>query len=384
MCAYDSHGWRDSLHAALAECYGAENAPSFVAPGSSLVRLRLGGRLPLKARRRHRVELLQLLDVQVVALDAREGRHRRVRDELPHDLGPRGVVRQRVVELVGNLAQLGQARASHVGEVVVLVVIADVEGDPVKRTIVRVRLLAGHEGVVLRHEVARHRVQAHAQQGAHEEVQQSPPAEEVDDDRVEDQLDGDVDQLQTRRHARRHIHGPQRVEGRLQDHPDQLHEGTTEHTALPRGGNVPVHVVLALILVVVRVVALEGRKGGHPQRHAGEHAEHAVVERLAEGQVVRDLVHRQRHRVVDRAAQHVGAHEPGPEGEARSDGAHADLQRHREQHLPLEVRARSIELGNLRVLLQDLAAALGVRLPGGRPFKVVGSGTFPSSHVVAR
>lgn len=48
---------------------------------------------------------------------------------------------------------LWQPAAGHCGEVVVLVVIAHVEGDPVQRAVVRVRLEAFAEHVVLRHKV---------------------------------------------------------------------------------------------------------------------------------------------------------------------------------------------------------------------------------------
>lgn len=55
----------------------------------------------------------------------------------------------------------------NVGKVVVLVVVADVVGEPVERAVVRVRLLALHERVVLRHKVTGHGVEAHTCGGTH-------------------------------------------------------------------------------------------------------------------------------------------------------------------------------------------------------------------------
>lgn len=80
-------------------------------------------------------------------------------DERPEDAYPRGVVRQVVVELGGEGLDLGQASPRHVGEIVVLVVVADVEAEGVERTIVRKRLVAVAKDVVFRDEVAGERVQ---------------------------------------------------------------------------------------------------------------------------------------------------------------------------------------------------------------------------------
>ena len=60
----------------------------------------------------------------------------------------------------------------NVGKVVVLVVVADVVGEPVERAVVRVRLLALYKRVVLRHKVTGHGVEAHTCGGTHVYVTQ--------------------------------------------------------------------------------------------------------------------------------------------------------------------------------------------------------------------
>ena len=55
----------------------------------------------------------------------------------------------------------------------VLVVVADVEGDPVQRAVVGVGLESLVEHVVLRDEVAGHGVEAHRHQGSHHQVEQN-------------------------------------------------------------------------------------------------------------------------------------------------------------------------------------------------------------------
>ena len=67
-----------------------------------------------------------------------------------------------------------QIAARHIGEVVVFVVIADVERDTVKWAVVRVRLVSFLEDVVLRDEVASHRVQPHGEERATAEIEQRP------------------------------------------------------------------------------------------------------------------------------------------------------------------------------------------------------------------
>ena len=68
-----------------------------------------------------------------------------------------------------------QAATGNVWKVVVLIVIANVEGDQVQRTVVGVGLKAVLEHVVLRDEVAGNRVATHCQQRASNHVEEHLP-----------------------------------------------------------------------------------------------------------------------------------------------------------------------------------------------------------------
>lgn len=129
--------------------------------------LRQLGRLGRLGQIRHDARLAVRL---AVALDTREGRHARVRDKVPQRARPRLGLRQRVVELGRDLAHLRQTEARDARKVVVLVVVADVPGQVVERTIVRVGLLALDKLIVLRDKVARDRVQAESEPVRDEQV----------------------------------------------------------------------------------------------------------------------------------------------------------------------------------------------------------------------
>jgi hypothetical protein len=90
---------------------------------------------------------------QVLALDARKHADVLVGDEPPGDERPALVALELVVgiPLWGEGLDRGQPGPGDVGEVVVLVVVADVVSEQVERTVVRVGLLlvALFEGIVL-------------------------------------------------------------------------------------------------------------------------------------------------------------------------------------------------------------------------------------------
>lgn len=66
-----------------------------------------------------------------------------------------------MIVLGHQCAYLWQPRAGNSWEIVVFVVIADVEGDPIQRSVVRVCFVAFGEHVVLGDKVASNRVNAH-------------------------------------------------------------------------------------------------------------------------------------------------------------------------------------------------------------------------------
>lgn len=94
----------------------------------------------------------------------------RVPDEAPHDANPRGVAGEVVIVLGGHLLERREARSGNAGEIVVLVVVADVVGQLVQNTIVRVSLVALGPFVVLGDEVAGEGMERGTHEGREEEV----------------------------------------------------------------------------------------------------------------------------------------------------------------------------------------------------------------------
>ncbi len=313
------------------------------------------------------------------------------------------MVRQAVVELGRDPPDLWQPRSRDVGEVVVLVVVAHVEGDRVQRAVVGVRLEALVEHVVLRDEVAGNRVEAHRHQRAADHVEQHLAAwmiksridtsvltiavqtiiivlaEEIEHDEIGGELHRRVDKLQLERLLRVGEERPEGVERRLQAHPDELAEGVAEQPRLQLRRDVSVDHVLPLVPVVLQVVALERDGERDPDRQVGEDAQEAVGQRTlhAETGVVRDLVDgcrysnfdyilrillrmyirhgrgrisTQHESVINDAAEAVRRdddHGPRPVSEEEQ---HEDLECDQGGHLVLEDRVDAEQLLDLRVL----------------------------------
>lgn len=142
----------------------------------------------------------------LLPLDAASDTDGFVEDEAPEDVRPRGVVGQVGVELAGDGVELVEAGPGDGGEVVVLVVEADVVGEEVEGPVVRVGLghgeAVGRVGlgrghgrvdVVLGDEVARQRVQAAGEERRQDEVEQGFAAQGAQDDGVEGHLRGYVE-----------------------------------------------------------------------------------------------------------------------------------------------------------------------------------------------
>lgn len=110
---------------------------------------------------------------------------------------------------------------------------------------------------MLRNEMPRHRVQAHAQQRANNKVNEALGAKQEEDSGVEGDLHRPVSSFPEGRLLRHHQHRPQGVEGRLQQHPDRFQEAVGEDLSFCSGWDVSVDAVLALVLVVLHMVAAE-------------------------------------------------------------------------------------------------------------------------------
>ena len=168
-------------------------------------------------------------------------------NEVPENPKPRGVVRQTVVELCGDATDLRQAVIRNVRKVVVLDVVAEIVDEEVQRTVVAGGCLARHEEIVLRDEVSGQRMKTQTEQGTGQKVDQRLDAEEVEDQRVEADLDEEVDHFEGENRNRILDERTDAVDGRMHGQPEQLGRPVTEHATLERGRNVDVlHVVPAV------------------------------------------------------------------------------------------------------------------------------------------
>lgn len=180
-------------------------------------------------------------------------------NETPEHVDPTVVSRERGVELVGDLAQLGQACPGHSGEVVVLVVITNIVGQDVERTVVTVRLgngylvfrigcFGGHGlvHVVLGDEVACGRMEGSGQEGREEEVQEGiPRLQSGDENVVEEELDDKVEKMDPGEGHLEHAHGADGIEEDLKCAEEGLAQDGVEDDGLDGSGKVGVKSVNA-------------------------------------------------------------------------------------------------------------------------------------------
>lgn len=242
-----------------------------------------------------------------------------VEDEAPEDVGPGGVVGEVGVELAGDVVELVEAGPGDGGEVVVLVVQADVVRQEVEGPVVRVGLghgdAVGRVGLRRRHrrihvvlgdEVAGERVQAAGQERREHEVQQRLRAQRAQHHGVEGELGGDVEGRDPGEGHAVHGHGPQGVEEDLEGAEEGLAEDGVEEDGLEGGGQVGVEPVDAQRLVVGQVVGAEGGAVGDADGQVREDGEQAVRGGRAEGEVVADLVDGEEEVLVGGRADDVG------------------------------------------------------------------------------
>lgn len=198
-----------------------------------------------------------------LALDAAVEADVLVPDEPPDGVDPALVAGQRLVELLGRLVDGGQPGPRDGGEVVVLVVQADVVGEPVEGPVVGEGLghgdhvagvpLRGGDGfvdVVLGDEVAGHGVEAACEEGGEQEVQQGVGGRVAQQEGVEGELDGEVDAVHPREGDAVDGHGPQGVEEDLEGAEEGLAEDGVEEEGFEGGGEVGVEAVYAEGFVV--------------------------------------------------------------------------------------------------------------------------------------
>lgn len=208
----------------------------------------------------------------ILALDAAVHAHAVVPDETPDGVDPALVAGEVVVELAGDAVDLVEACPRDRGKVMVLVVQADVVGDPVEGAVVGEGLgdgdivgrvaLGGGDGlvhVVLGDEVAGDGVQAASEEGGEDEVEQGAVRGSADEDDVEGDLHGDVERVDAREGDAVDGHGPDGVEEDLKGAEEGLAKDGVEEEGLEGGGQVGVEAVDAEGLVVRQVVGLCAR-----------------------------------------------------------------------------------------------------------------------------
>lgn len=206
----------------------------------------------------------------VLALDAAVHADIVVPDEAPDGVHPALVAGQLVIELAGDAVDLVQAGPGDGGKVVVLVVQADVVGDPVERAVVgkglgdgdpvgRVTLGRGDGlvDVVLGDEVAGDGVQAAGEEGGEDQVEEGVPRGVADEEHVEADLDGDVEGVDAREGDAVDGHGAYGVEEDLKGAEEGLAHDGVEEEGLEGRGQIGVETVHAEGLVMGQVVRLD-------------------------------------------------------------------------------------------------------------------------------
>lgn len=181
---------------------------------------------------------------------------------------------QRVIEVRGDALELGQAGPGHGGEVVVLVVQADVVGEPVEWAVVgeglrdgdvvlRVLLLRsdGLVDIVFGDEVACKGVEAAGEEGGNEEVEDRfDRGREVDEGGVEADLDGDVKKVDLGQGDAVDGHGANGIEEDLEGAEEGFAENGVQKEGLQGSRQVRVEAIHAEALVMSKMVRLGGEE----------------------------------------------------------------------------------------------------------------------------
>lgn len=179
----------------------------------------------------------------------------------------------------------------------VLIVVAHIEGEQVEGAIVRIGLMALKEHVVLSYEVTRDGVQAHPKHRASQHVDHRfGPPQPVEQD-VEGELDHQVGDLQLSDGFGVDAEGPDGIEERLQNNPDELAEARAKEPAFKFSGNVYIDTISTQVAVMIQVIAFErgrvGQANGQVSKHGKVAVPHGLV--VSKGSVMGDLVNSKGH-----------------------------------------------------------------------------------------
>ncbi len=243
-----------------------------------------------------------------------------------------------------------------------LVVVADVERQPIERPVIRVRLLPVAKHVMLGNVVTGDRMQAHHDQRADRQVRQGFATPEVEHRDVEAELQQQIQGFGRGRLFGMHEQRAQRIGKALTGEPHQLGQGVAQHSPLELGRQIRVQPFVTLMGVMQQVIVTERLRHRHPDWQVHEHGEGAVVPRLFERQVVAELVDRQQQRLVDHATYAVGHDQQQPPRCLAQRKRQAELQKYQRRTHVFGAPTRPVQRLDLRVLVQHVPAPFGVRL----------------------
>lgn len=309
-----------------------------------------------------------------------------VKDESPDGVDPTLMARQVVVELGSQVSNGMQASPGNGGEVMVLVVEADVVREPVERAVVgeglgngdaviRV-LLRGGDGfvdVVLSDKVASQGVKATSKEGRQEEVEVSVEGGEVDEGGVEGELDSNVQEVDLGQGNAVHGHGAEGVEEDLEGAEEGLSKNGVEEEGFKGGRKISIEAIDAEGLVVGKMVGSEGSAIGDANGKIGEDGDQTVGHRVPEGQVMGDFVDGEEEVLVSGGTEDItdSPELPRPKGRRLEEASEDDLEGDDAEDDPFGQWFGTAELRDLRVSLDDGQSTSSVRLLGVSPEEVV-------------
>ncbi len=279
----------------------------------------------------------------------------------------------------------------HGREIVVLVVVPDVEGQPVHAAVVAEGLLRvlvfGHHVMPL-DPAGTEGMKAGGEEHRGEEIEQGGPPEGHHDQHVRPEDDDPVEENPAVESLDLFdSHRVNRRKDREQREPERLPDRRiADEPRLPLARNVGVQLVHALIGVVLQVVPLEGDGGRKRARDVGQTARQRVEDPLLEDEVVAALVDLHEQGVVRDGSHRVGDEEKDPPRLADDPGGCGDLKSYEGDDRQKAVRVSPDELANVGVLTENglRSGLVGLCLWGIRKtFRHGGQDTHPFNPVNA-
>lgn len=157
-----------------------------------------------------------------------------------------------------------------------LVMVANVEGEPVQGAVVGISFLSRGEDVVLRNEVASNRVDRSSEDCTHSKVVKGRHSEALVYEVIEGKLDNPVCSKVPVRRELLDKHRTEGIETDLHHYPDSFAKFTTKKPSFSSDRHVCVNTVSALVGMVFQVVISKGHAVGSNDREVSEHTKALV------------------------------------------------------------------------------------------------------------